>query len=67
VKDRNSPYGSGREWAMTLPNARLLTIKDAAHQAWVDAPEVIFPATNAFLNGKWPEKVEKVTTLDKVD
>jgi pimeloyl-ACP methyl ester carboxylesterase len=64
VRDRNAPYGSGREWAMTLPNARLLTIEDAAHQAWGDAPDVIFPAINVFLNGKWPEKVEKVTTLD---
>ncbi|MGH9751439.1 MAG: alpha/beta fold hydrolase [Blastocatellia bacterium] len=67
VKDRNAPYGGGREWAMTLPNARLLTIKDAAHQAWADAPELIFPAINAFLNGKWPEKVEKPSAIDKVN
>jgi pimeloyl-ACP methyl ester carboxylesterase len=64
AKDRNAPYGGGREWAMTLPNARLLTIKDAAHQVWADAPEVVFPAISAFLNGKWPEKVERVTSIE---
>jgi pimeloyl-ACP methyl ester carboxylesterase len=33
TKDRNAPYGSGREWAFNLPNARLLTIKGGAHNA----------------------------------
>jgi pimeloyl-ACP methyl ester carboxylesterase len=40
TKDRNAPYGAGKEWAEALPNARLLTAESAAHAAWVDRPEV---------------------------
>jgi proline iminopeptidase len=58
--DRNAPYGSGREWASTLPNARLLTVPGAGHQSWADAPNLIFPAITEFLNGRWPEKAEKI-------
>jgi pimeloyl-ACP methyl ester carboxylesterase len=54
TRDRNAPYGGGREWAASLPNARLLTIVGAAHQSWVDAPERVFPAIDRFLSGKWP-------------
>jgi proline iminopeptidase len=35
TKDRNAPFGAGKEWAEALPNARLLAIEGAAHQAWV--------------------------------
>jgi pimeloyl-ACP methyl ester carboxylesterase len=31
TKDRNAPYGCGREWSLILSNARLITIQDAAH------------------------------------
>jgi proline iminopeptidase len=61
TKDRNAPYGSGREWASKLPNARLLTVEGAAHNSWVDAPEIIFPAVREFLNGKWPQAAKKVS------
>jgi proline iminopeptidase len=64
TKDRNAEYGSGREWAFMLPNARLLTIAGAAHAAYVEAPEIVFPAIDTFLNGKWPDNVEKVTAID---
>jgi pimeloyl-ACP methyl ester carboxylesterase/ketosteroid isomerase-like protein len=57
--DRNAPYGGGREWAATLPNARLLTIPGAAHEAWIDAPDVVFPAIRQFLRGEWPRGAEK--------
>ncbi len=57
--DRNAPYGSGREWATTLPNAGLLTIPGAGHAAWLEAPDVIFPAIRAFLRGEWPKGAEK--------
>lgn len=57
--DRNAPYGSGREWASTLPDARLLTIPGAGHAAWLEAPEVIFPAIRQFLRGEWPKEAVK--------
>src|SRR2546422_6683690 len=63
TKDRNAPYGGGREWAMLLPNARLITIPGAAHMSWVEAPDVIILSIDIFLSGKWPEKAEKITSL----
>ncbi len=65
TKDRNAPYGAGREWDMLLPNARLLTIEGGAHQSFSEFPEIVFPAIRAFLNGKWPSAAEKVITLER--
>ncbi|HEV2912361.1 MAG TPA: alpha/beta hydrolase [Pyrinomonadaceae bacterium] len=64
TKDRNAPYGAGREWALRLPNARLLTIRDAAHQSFAEYPEIIINALRAFLGGRWPDGAEKVTEID---
>ena len=58
-RDRNAPYGAGREWAMVLPNARLLTLDDAAHQSWVDEPEHVFSAVDQFLRGAGPSGAVK--------
>jgi pimeloyl-ACP methyl ester carboxylesterase/ketosteroid isomerase-like protein len=60
--DRNAPYGGGREWAMTLPDARLVTIPRGAHQSWSDAPEVVFPAIREFLRGQWPRAAQPVAS-----
>lgn len=60
TRDRNAPYGGGREWDMLLPNARLLTIQGAAHMSWIDFPEIVFPSIDRFLNGQWPENAEVV-------
>jgi non-heme chloroperoxidase len=64
TKDRNAPYGGGREWALALPNARLLTIEDAAHAPFIEAPQEVFGAIETFLGGEWPATAEKVTQLD---
>jgi proline iminopeptidase len=63
--DRNAPYGSGREWAMTLPDAQLLTIEGAAHSSWAHDPDFVLGAIETFLNGAWPEQAEVVTTLER--
>jgi len=55
-KDRQAPYGGGREWASILPNARLITVEDAAHVPWIEAPEKVFGSIETFLNGEWPEE-----------
>ncbi|MGE3465346.1 MAG: alpha/beta fold hydrolase [Pyrinomonadaceae bacterium] len=60
TKDRNASYGSGREWATLLPNARLLTVKNAAHFPWIDDPKLVFGSIRTFLSGKFPEKAEKI-------
>lgn len=63
-KDRNAPYGGGREWDMLLPNARLITIDGAAHMSWIEFPEIVFPSIDLFLNGQWPEHAEPVKSLE---
>jgi proline iminopeptidase len=63
--DRNAPYAAGREWALTLPQARLLTIEGAAHQVTADAPEIVLPAIDAFMAGKWPAGAERITRLER--
>lgn len=65
TKDRNAPYGAGREWALKLPNARLLTIQDGAHETMGEYPEIVLPAMRAFFGAKWPTGTEKVTALDR--
>jgi proline iminopeptidase len=59
-KDRNAPYGAGREWAQNLKNARLLTLENAAHNSWADEPDKVTSAIDEFLKGKWPAQAEKV-------
>lgn len=61
--DRNAPYGGGREWVRVLPNARLMTIKGAAHMSWVEFPEVI-SAVDEFLGGVWPRNAKDKKDLE---
>jgi pimeloyl-ACP methyl ester carboxylesterase len=63
TKDRNAPYGAGREWALTLSNARLLTVKEGAHQSFDEFREIVVPAVRTFLAGNWPEGAKRVTAL----
>jgi len=58
--DRSAPYGSGRDWASFWPKGRLLTVANAAHAPWIEAPEIVFQAIEAFLNGGWPKNSEKL-------
>lgn len=59
-KDRNAAYGGGRDWALLWPDARLLTVENAAHAPWVEGPEVVFGGIEMFLNGEWPEGARRV-------
>lgn len=63
--DRNAPYAGGREWALTLPNARLITVERAGHQVTADAPEIVLSAIGTFVSGRWPERAEKITSLER--
>lgn len=64
TKDRNAPYGGGREWDLLLPNARLITIDGAAHMSWVEFPQLVFSSINVFLNDQWPEQAKVVKSLE---
>jgi proline iminopeptidase len=63
-KDRSAAYGGGREWGLVLPNARLLSFKNAGHAPWIEEPGTLFPAIETFLIGGWPEGAERVTSLE---
>jgi proline iminopeptidase len=62
TSDRNAAYGAGRDWVYLLPNARLVTLQGAAHQAFAERPEAVRPAIDEFLRGRWPATAEKVTS-----
>src|ERR1700719_2123745 len=62
TKDRNAPYGSGREWATTLADARFVSVDGAAHFPWLDNPELVFSSIDEFLNGRWPAAAQKLTS-----
>ena len=61
TRDRNAPYGAGREWSYLLPEGRLLTIEGAGHHAFGELPEIVMPAVKQFLAGEWPADAVKVT------
>jgi proline iminopeptidase len=63
-RDRQSPYGGGREWASMLPDARLLTVENAAHVPWIEAPGMVLGAIQTFLHGSWPEAAHEVRSMD---
>lgn len=52
--DRNAPYAGGVLWAKSLPDARLVTVKGAAHGSWLDDPVTVFESIRHFLRGDWP-------------
>jgi len=62
-KDRSAPYGGARDWAMQLPDARLVTVENAAHAPWIEAPELVFGSIKVFFDGGWPESAEVVKSL----
>jgi pimeloyl-ACP methyl ester carboxylesterase len=61
TRDRNAPYGAGREWSYLLREGRLLTVKGAGHHAFAEASEIVMPAVREFLGGDWPREAVKVT------
>ena len=54
TRDRNAPYGGGREWARRLPDARLVTVPGAAHAVYLEDPVVVWGSIRQFLRGEWP-------------
>ena len=65
TRDRNAPYGSGREWAAALPDARLVTAEGAAHFPWLDNPALVFSSITEFLSGRWPAAAQKLVSQDE--
>ncbi len=64
TKDRSAPYGGGRRWATMLPDARLVSVDEAAHAPWIEDPQAVFGAISTFLAGSWPSSAHRVTAVD---
>src|SRR5262245_9075273 len=64
TRDRSAPYGGGREWAMRLGTARLLTVRNGGHAPWIEAPELVCGAIETFLDGGWPDGAQAVESLE---
>lgn len=60
----NVPLDATREWAALLPNARLLLLPDAGHEAVVDRPAAFLAAARTFLRGRFPRDAELVPSPD---
>lgn len=55
---------AGMTGGLLLPNSRLVSIDDAAHAPWIEAPTQVFGAITIFLAGVWPETAYKVRSLE---
>ena len=64
VRDRNVPFGAGREWAAELGEARLLSLEETAHFSWIENRRQVLGAIEAFLEGEWPEDAEIINRAD---
>jgi alpha-beta hydrolase superfamily lysophospholipase len=52
------PLESSREWAVAVPNGRLLLLEGSGHFPYLEVPERFFAAAEAFLQGRWPPGAE---------
>jgi proline iminopeptidase len=60
LKDRSAPFGGSREWASLVPNARLVTVADAGHGPWIEAPQAVFEAIGGFLTSHTLDRTNKI-------
>ena len=58
------PLDATREWAVVMPNARLLLIPEAGHEAFVEQPAAFTAAVKQFLGGRFPHGAEVVPGPD---
>ena len=54
------PLEGAREWATTLPNARLLVLEGVGHFPYLEAPQEFFAAVEEFIGGGWPARAQVV-------
>jgi proline iminopeptidase len=54
------PMDLVEEWVTSLPNARLLRVPNAAHFAYAERPDIVWPAVEAFLAGGWPANATRI-------
>jgi proline iminopeptidase len=54
------PMDLVEEWVTALPDARLLRVPNAAHFAYAERPDIVWPAVETFLGGNWPAKAARM-------
>lgn len=54
------PMDLVEEWVSALPDARLLRVPGAAHFAYAERPEIVWPAVETFLAGGWPPNATRI-------
>lgn len=42
-------------WARAVANGRLLVVSRAGRAAYAERPDIVFPAIDSFLRGRWPD------------
>jgi proline iminopeptidase len=55
------PERAPRDVAALAPDARFLSVPGSGHWPWLERPDVLIPALDAFLAGAWPEGAEVVS------
>ena len=54
------PVATAREWAATMPDARLYVMRGYGHFPYMEAPKPFFAVVDEFLSGGWPSVAEVV-------
>ena len=49
------PETAAHEWIQGLPNSRLLSLPGVGHISWAERPDLVFAASDSFLNRSWPD------------
>jgi proline iminopeptidase len=62
--ETNVPHDATREWAVVMPNARLLLIPEAGHEVFLDQPAAFTAAVRQFLRGVFPRDAEVIPGPD---
>lgn len=42
-------------WTRAVSNGRLLVVPRAGRAAYAERPDIVFPAIDSFLRGRWPD------------
>jgi pimeloyl-ACP methyl ester carboxylesterase len=63
IHGEHDPSGleSARAWAAAVPNGRVLIVPGAGHGPHGERPDLVFPAIDAFLSGRWPENAKEIS------
>jgi proline iminopeptidase len=53
------PMALVNEWVSALPDARIIRLPGVAHFPHAEKPDVVFPAIESFLEGRWPSNATR--------